>query len=436
MRGNDMSVTKTEDNWPLPAAEPEEVGISSQRLARIGPAMRRYIDERKVPNVITLVARHGRVVHFEAQGYMDLESQKPVHPDARFRLYSNTKPITGVATMILYEEGLLDISDPISRFIPAFKNPRVRTLEPPATPDPERAFMMPTVPARREITLRDCLRNASGIASPMRAPLQLLNENREAVIGAGWLPSADAERPATIRERLDHLARLPLNFHPGTEWEYHVGYPAAGVVLETASGMSLEQLFRERIFEPLGMKDSSFYLRDGELDRFPTCYRPGREGGEWKLQVVDLPESSPKAKGPKTIFDAGGGFGGVLSTISDYSRLAQMLLNGGELDGVRILGRKSVELMTSSHTNDLPIPMLGVGWGFGLGVGVRTAMIGRPSMRSVGAYGWGGAAGTTYFADPKEGLFAACFTQVLAHNAMPGNMYQEDFERLVYQALV
>ncbi len=166
--------TEPGGNWPLPAAEPEEVGLSSEQLARIRPAMQRYIDERKVPNVITLVARHGKIVHLEAQGYMDFESRRPVQTDSFFRLYSNTKPITGVATMILVEEGRLGINDPVSKFVPAFKNPRVRTLQPSATPDPDRAFMMPTEPARREITVLDCLRNTSGLATPARAPIQML----------------------------------------------------------------------------------------------------------------------------------------------------------------------------------------------------------------------------------------------------------------------
>lgn len=431
-----MTLAHSNEGWPLPAAEPEEVGMSSGRLSRIGPAMRRYVDEGKVPNVITLLARRGRVVHAEAVGYMDIESKLPVRSDAIFRLYSNTKPITGVATMILYEEGLLDIEDPVSRFLPAFKNPRVLSLNAAGAGDPRRAFMMPTVPARRGITVRDCLRNTTGLATPRRTPIQVLSENREAVEGAGWLPDAAGASSSSVRSRVDSLARLPLSYQPGTEWEYHVGYPVIGAVLEVASGMTLEQLYRERIFDPLDMKDSSFYLPGGQLDRFPTCYRPQYDGQEWRLAVADRPETSEKVTGSRTEFDAGGGLGGVLSTAADYARLAQMLLNGGELDGARIIGRKSVEMMTRSHTHDLPIPMLGVGWGFGLGVGVRTATIGRAQMRSVGSYGWGGAAGTAYFADPSEDLFGICFTQVMSHAVMPGCTYQEEFERLVYQALV
>jgi len=416
-------------------AKPEAVGLSSERLARIGPAMQAYIDAQKVPNVLTLVARHGQIVHSDVRGCMDFESQTPVRDDTFFRLYSNTKPITGVAMMVLYEDGLLNINDPVSKFLPAFKNPRVLALD--ALPDPDRPFMLPTVPAKREITLRDCLRNTTGLATSRRAPIQLMNESREAVNKTGWLPNApEYSRPSSMLEHVENLAKLPLTFQPGTEFEYHVGYAVAGAALEVASGMNLGQLFSERIFRPLGMKDAAHYLPEGELSRFPTCYRPGREGEEWKLQVVDRPETSERAKGPRVLFDAGGTFGGLLSTIGDYARFAQMLLNGGELDGARIISRKSVEMMTSSHTHDMPIPMLGAGFGFGLGVGVRTANIGRPMLRTIGSYGWGGAAGTWYFADPKEDLFGIIFTQVMGHMVMPDNLFQEDFERLVYQALV
>ena len=432
-----MNTDKSNDTWPLPMAEPEKVGFSSERLAMIHPTMQKFIDDEKVPNIIALVARHGKIVHFEAQGYMDIESKQPVKEDAFFRLYSNTKPITGIATMILYEEGLLNLDDPVSKYIPAFSNPQVLTTQPTIPLDPARAYMVPTAPARRGITIRDCLRNTTGLLSPMRAPIQLINEQREAVTAAGWLQAITGAPPApTFKERVENLAKLPLSANPGTEWLYHSGYPIVGVVLEMVAGKNLEEFYRERIFGPLNMKDASFYLPEGQLDRFPDCYRPHREGHEWKLEVADRAETSEKVKGPKQYFPAGGDMGGLLSTIADYARIGQMLLNGGELDGVRILGRKSVEMMTSNHTGDMPIPMLGQGFGFGMGVCVRTGIRKYPTMRSMGAYGWGGAAGTTYFADPKEDLFGLCFTQVLNHMMMPGNTYQETFERLVYQALV
>jgi len=234
---------------------------------------------------------------------------------------------------------------------------------------------------------------------------------------------------------VEALAKLPLESQPGTRFEYQVGYPVVGTVLEIVTGKTLEEFYQERIFRPLGMKDTSFYLPRNKLDRFPTLYRPVREDGGWKLSVAEVPETSEKVTGPKTHFEAGGGAGGVLSTAADYTRFAQMLLNGGELDGTRIISRKTVELMTNSHTGDVPLSIPGPGFGFGMGVGVYLGG-GIPIMRSVGTYGWGGAAGTTYFADPKEDLICVCFSQVFMHQVMINNTYQEEFERLVYQSLL
>jgi CubicO group peptidase (beta-lactamase class C family) len=427
-----MSATKSKNVWPLPAAEPEEVGFSSERLARIRPAMQKYIDNHEVPCMITLVARHGKIVHFEAQGYMDIESKRPVRKDAFFRMWSNSKPITGVATMMLYEDGLLNLDDPISKFIPSFKNPKLSNMAGGGMGD----LVQTAVPARREITVRDCLRNTTGLAMVSRLPVQAMTRYQDVMIKARLINGPEEKRAKTIREMVENLGSLPLSANPGTEWQYHVGFPVISTVLEIVSGMTLDKLYRERIFKPLKMKDSSFYLPEGQLDRFTTSYRLQDEGGKSKLVVVDKPETSEKVKGPKNWFCGGGDRGGVLSTVSDYARLAQMLLNGGELDGVRILGRKTVELMTSNHTRDIPIPMLGHGFGFGIGVGVRVESKGNPLIRSVGSYGWGGAAGTGYFADPKEDLFAIYFTQIMGRGMIPSGNYVQDMERLVYQALI
>lgn len=426
-----MSQKKSSANWPLPMAKPEEVGFSSERLARIRPSLQKFIDKQMVPNIVTLVARHGKVVHYEAQGYMDFESKKPATKETIYRLWSNTKPITGTATMICVEDGLLNLDDPVSKYIPAFKNQVVR-----AEPGAGRGGPMgiAPVPVVREITIRDCLRNTTGLSTARRAPLSYLNEFRDVLPKSGLL--IGLERPSgSIRETVEALAKLPLESQPGTQFEYHAGYPVVGVILEIVTGKSLEEFYQERIFKPLGMKDSSFYLPRNKLDRFPTLYRPVRETGNWKLDVAEKPETSEKVTGPKTYFEAGGGAGGVLSTAADYARIAQMLLNGGELDGVRILGRKTVELMTSSHTGDIDIGLTGPGFGFGIGVGVYKGG-GIPIMRSAGTYGWGGAAGTTCFIDPKEDLVCVCFTQVFMHQVMIDNTFQEDFERLVYQSLI
>ena len=424
-----MNPKKTDTNWPLPSVEPEKAGFSSKRLARICPGLQKFIDKQMVPNLITLVARHGKVVHYEAQGYMDFASRKPAKKDTIYRLWSNSKPITGTATMICVEDGLLKLDDPVSKYIPAFKNQVVRT-------ELSRGALsgVPAVPVERDITVRDCLRNTTGLASARRAPLSYLTEFKDALQKSGVLISP--ERPSgTIRDMVEALASLPLESQPGTRFEYQVGYPVVGLILEIVTGKTLEEFYQERIFKPLGMKDTSFYLTEDKINRFPTLYRPVLEKGKWKLSVAEKPETSEKVTGPKTYFEAGGGGGGVLSTAADYARFAQMLLNGGELDGVRILGRKTVELMTSSHTGDMFLPLPGPGFGFGMGVGVYKGGD-IPIMRSIGTYGWSGAAGTTYFADPKEDLICVCFSQVFMHQVMGDNTYQEEFERLVYQSLL
>jgi len=431
-----MSSSKSKSVWPLPVAEPEEVGFSSERLARIRPAMQKYIDNCEVPCMITLVARHGKIVHFEAQGYMDVESKRPVRKDAFFRLWSNSKPIAGVATMILYEDGLLNLDDPISKFIPTFKNPTLSPVAAGVIIEPSQAMMPQAIPARREITVRDCLRNTTGLAMVSRLPIQMMARYNDVLIKARMISGPKEKRAKSVREMVENHGILPLSANPGTEWQYQVGYPVVGMVIEIVSGMTLDEFYKERIFKPLQMKDSSFYLPESQLDRFTTSYRLEREGDKWKLVVVDRPETSEKVKGPKTWFEAGGDRGGVLSTVSDYARFAQMLLNGGEMDGVRVLGRKTVELMTSNHTGDILIPMLGNGYGFGMGVEVRVESKGNPLLRSIGSYGWGGAAGTRYFADPKEDFFVICFTQLMGRGMIPTGDYVQDMQRLVYQALI
>ena len=232
------------------------------------------------------------------------------------------------------------------------------------------------------------------------------------------------------------MAELPLAAHPGEQFGYHVGYPVLTAVLEEASGQPLDVFFREAIFEPLGMQDTDFYVADDAVHRFGANYTPREIDGEMRLVAVEKAATSEKVVGPKTEFSAGGDMGGVLSTAGDYARFGQMLLNGGELDGVRILGRKTVDMMIGNHTGDMVIPMTGPGFHWGLGVAMYHGRGRAPLIRSVGTYGWGGAAGTTYFGDPAEELIGVCLTQVMAAGMMPNNTYQEDFQRLVYQALV
>ncbi len=424
-------------NWPLPLAEPEEVGMSSERLSRIRPAMQKFIDSEIDPNFNTMIIRHGKIVYYEAQGFMDIESKKPVQKDTMYRLWSNTKPITGVATMICLEEGLLTLDDPISKYIPVFKNPVVRVLDPPRTQERSRPNLMgmtPVVPANREVTIRDCLRNTTGFATAANAPVQYLTQFHDIFPNKEWFTGPNTT--LSIKEVVEAQARLPLESQPGTRFEYQVGFPVVSQILEMVTGKTLGEFYKERIFEPLGMKDSAFYLPKKKLDRFPTCYRPAPSKDGWKLVVSELPEKSERVLGPQAYYEGGGGGGGVLSTTADYARFAQMLLNGGELEGGRIIGRKTVELMSSSHTaEDLYIPLTGPGFGFGMGVGVYKGCT-PPLMRSIGTYGWSGAAGTTCIIDPREDLIWLCFTQVMMHQMMPGNTCHEDFERMVYQSLI
>jgi CubicO group peptidase (beta-lactamase class C family) len=435
-----MKPEKTKSNYPLPVAEPEEVGVSSKNLTLLHSCSQKYIDSHKVPNLITLVARHGKIVHYEAQGYMDCDSRKPVRKDTICRLWSNSKPITGAATMICVQDGLLSLDDPVSRFIPAFKNPVVRVDEiqylsrslKPSNASPMSTY---TVPAEREITIRDCLCNTTGLASLRTAPLQYLMEYKDIIQDAGLLTPPNKE-PDNMRKTIEALAHLPLDAQPGTKFVYQVGYPIISLIIPMVTGMSLEDFYQKRIFKPLGMLDSSFYLPENKLDRFSTCYWPIQEGDQWKLAVMDRPETSEKLKRPGVYCDGGGSRGGVLSTVADYARFAQMLLNGGELEGERILSRKSVKIMTSNHTGDVYVTMPGPpGYGFGLGVGIYKGG-GLPNLRSIGTYGWTGAGGTCYFADPEEDLLCIIFTQVFAHWVFPDSLFQDELERLVYQSLI
>jgi CubicO group peptidase (beta-lactamase class C family) len=432
-----MDMENSANSWPLPFTKPENVGVSSERLGHIRASLQKYIDARKVPHLITLIARHGKIVHYEAQGYMDFENQKPIRKDAIFRLWSNTKPISGVATMICLEEGLLSLDEPVSRYIPAFKNPRVKIDEVQAANKgiPVLLGVTPTVPADREITVRDCLSNTTGLATVSDAPIQyVMEEFRDIIQETGFL-SAPEKQPENIRQKVEALAKLPLESQPGTQYVYQMGFFLLSVILEMVTGKSLEEFYQERIFRPLGMKDTSFYLPPEKLERFPACYCPVVKSRHMELAVMEHPETSEKVVGLGKYFEAGGGAGGVLTTAGDYARFAQMLLNGGELDGVRLLGRKTVELMTSIHTGDVALPSPGPDFGFGLGVGVYKG--GRyPGWRSIGTYGWSGAAGTIYFEDPKEDLIGVCFTQVIRHKWIEDNDFQEEFERLAYQSLI
>ena len=410
----------------LPIGDAAALGFDPQRLARIGPAMQAFVDDGRVPNLVTLVARRGRMVHQHACGVLDLDDDAPAGLDTLFRMWSNTKPIGGVATLVLYERGALTPDDPVAKYLPEYADMRVFNPREPMAP----------VAAKRPITIRDCLTNTTGLADPATMPHFYRQQYRDALATLGWIRSGDEDAGAADnRERVRAQAKLPLAAQPGERFGYHVGYPLLSAVLEAASGQRLDAFFHDSIFAPLGMEDTAFYLQEGQLPRFGASYVPREVDGKMRLVAMDKAATSEKTVGPQRLFSAGGDGGGVLTTVGDYARFGQMLLNGGVLDGARILGRKTVDLMIGNHTGDMVIPMTGPGFHWGLGVATYHGRGRPPLIRSAGTYGWGGAAGTTYFADPSEELLGVCLTQVMAHGTMPNNTYQEDFQRLVYQAL-
>ena len=395
----------------LPAAAPESVGMSAARLQRLSAAMKRAVDEGKAPGIVTLVARKGKVVHFESVGQLDREKQVAMPRDAIFRIASMSKAITSVAAVTLMEDGNLLLEDPVSKFIPAFKKTTVM-LPPTPTAGPV------SVPARREITIRDLLTHTAGISygtDALEAPYKASNLYL-------WY-FADKDEP--IGTSMERLASLPFAAQPGERWVYGFATDLLGAVIEKASGMPLDQFFRTRIFEPLKMTDSCFYLPPAKATRFAAVYSAGPNG------LTRAPDhgrgQGDYVTGPRKAFSGGAG---LLSTASDYARFLQMLLNGGELDGVRLLSPKSVQLMTSNHVGNLYLDGR-LGFGLGFEIVEHVGRTGRPG--SVGEFGWGGAYYTKFWVDPVEKVVAVFMTQMLPST---GPAVQDQFRMLVNQAIV
>ena len=374
----------------LPSAEPEEVGMSSERLLRLTHALQAYVDEGRLPGVVAMVLRNGRVVYHEAVGNRDIEAGAPMRPDAIFRIASQTKALVSVAIMMLQEDGALLISDRVSTHLPSFS---ATTVAEPLDDGYE------IVPARRPITIRDLLTHTAGI-------------------GYGYGPGADAWREAEItgwyfahrdepvRETIDRMAGLPFQAQPGARFVYGYNTDILGAVVEAASGMSLDAFLLERILDPLDMRDTHFYLPGEKEARLATVYNladslrraPSGPGMQTQGQYVE---------GPRVSFSGGAG---LLSTARDYGRFLQMLLDGGELEGVRLLSPSSVALMTQNHIGDL---YAAPGMGFGLGFSVRLDVGAAGAPGSTGEFGWGGAYHSTYWVDPLEDLVVLYFTQVI-----------------------
>ena len=399
----------------VPTAEPETVGMSTERLERLDRVMQAYIDREEVAGAVTLVARRGKVVNFSAQGRRDVENGKAMTHDTIFRMASMTKPIASVALMMLYEEGHFQLRDPISKWLPEFAEMQV------AIPAPERERLTgryKLVPAAGPITVQHLLTHTAGLANTYRGLTQ-----------PDFQALAAARKPDdTVGDMVKQLAKLPLNFHPGDRWEYGRATDVVGRLVEVMSGKTLDAFFRERIFGPLDMPDTHFYLPQSKLDRFAALYGPDDDG---RIVLTEAPTADSRfVREPHVYFS---GAGGLVSTARDYFRFQQMMLNGGELDGVRILSRKTVELMTANHTGDFGIWLAGPGYGFGLGYAIVTDLGPSATPRSEGSYYWGGAFGTIFWVDPSEELIGIMLTQMRPYTHL---RIRDDLATMTYQAIV
>ena len=390
----------------LPMASPETVGMSSERLARVDEYFQRFIDDNQIAGAVALVARHGKVVHHSAVGWKHKEANLPMTTDAIFTMMSMTKPIVSAGLMMLFEEGRFRLDDPIADWIPEYADHMVIEREGPS---------QRRVVEARPVTIRHVLTHTSGLTlNPNNAGLS--EADRRHVTN-------DGEPIATIGERVARAARIPGAFHPGDYWQYGSSTDYVAVLVEKISGMPIDAFLKERIFEPLGMEDTFYNVPREKVARVAAVYRGGRDG---QLMLTRAPEF----REPTTYFP---GVAGLNGTSADYFRFAQMIANGGELDGVRLLGRMTVDLMISSHTADKDIYIRGPGYGFGLGFGVLVDPTQSFDTLSPGSYGWGGAYGTLYWADPAEDLIGLMFIQLPGHG--PLNIRQR-FTNVVTQAVV
>ena len=388
----------------LVPGKPEEAGFSAERLARVREAVKRHLDAGSPSGAVTLVARRGKIVHLEAHGLMDVESKKPMPKDGIFRLASTSKPITAAAVLMMIEEGKIRLADPVSRFIPEFKSMKVAVPRPGGS-----GKEFDTVPAAREITVRDLLTHGSGLMS--------------GGLGNGAAPRREATD--TLATFIPKLASVPLDFQPGTLWRYsgQAGFDVLSRIVEIASGLPYDRFLRERLFDPLGMKDTGFFAPPDRAGRLVTLYRRTPEG---KLERV--PDQSGLSS---TSYFAGSG--GMVSTVEDYAKFAQMMLNGGELNGRRYLGPRTVQMMTTNHTGDMVNGQFGRparGMGFGLGVQVNEDPAASGLPQSKGAWGWAGGFGTNFNVEPAEQMVTVVFIQT------PNGALQRDVETAIRQAIM
>jgi CubicO group peptidase (beta-lactamase class C family) len=401
----------------LPVAKPEDLGLAPDRLQRIHEMIMRRVEAGDISGAVTMVARRGRLVHFEAHGLMDLEAKKPMTKDALFRLASSTKPVTATAILILMEEGKLKLTDPVAKYIPEFKNSKVaveaaRTPAPMSDQGPESGERYYTVPASHDITIIDLLTHTSGLGSG-------------GITGPDLQKLLQARTPTeTLADFIPRLGALALDFQPGTEWRYSglAGFDTLGRIVEIVSGTTLDQFLRKRLFEPLGMDNTWFNVPEKELPRIATIYNRTPSG----LQKP----AAPFRIGSPVYFS---GAGGLTSAAPDYLQFAQMLCDGGQLNGKRILSPWTVDLMLSNNVGELFAGQIGrppKGVGFGLGGEVVVSAVDARLRKPNGSYGWDGAFGTYWWVNRKEQMAVVLFVQT------PGRSLQYDFDNAVSQAVI
>jgi CubicO group peptidase (beta-lactamase class C family) len=389
---------------PLPSARPEEVGLYQPALDRLCAALNDRIASGHLPGAVALIARHGKVAFHQAFGRLDPATDAPMAPDAIFRIYSMTKPIVSVAVMMLWEEGRLLLSDPISKYIPEFADTSVGVIE---------GGSIRRTPVRAPITVQDLLRHTSGLTYEFRGTTPIHKAYGEARVAR--LKQSNADQAAA-------LAGLPLLYQPGTRWEYSRSTDVLGRLVEVISGQSLGTFLSERIFGPLGMVDSGFWVPEAQQIRIAEPFAKDPEGGT-EVSLLDVRRPA--------LFESGGG--GMVSTAMDYARFMAMLMGNGRLGQIRLLGRKTIELMTSDHLGGLPSTpdLLPPGHGFGLGFAVRVKPGMAPFSGSVGNFEWHGMAGTTFWVDPVERLCAVLMIQAPVQRGH----YRVLFRDLVYAAI-
>jgi CubicO group peptidase (beta-lactamase class C family) len=403
---------------PRPQA-PDTGGLAPERVQPLDRLLADAVEKKQIAGGVALLARDGRVVYLRAAGQADVEAGRAMTPDTIFRIASMTKPITSAAALMLADEGRLALTDPVSRFIPEFRGQKVLVPK-------DGGF--DTVPAEREVTVRDLLTHTSGVCYSFFAPKYLGDLYREAGVEDGVV-----QTELTLEENVRRLARLPLAHQPGRAFTYGLNTDVLGRVVEVAAGQDLDTVFRTRIFEPLSLRDTSFWLPDQKKARLAALYRPGPDKtiqrvGEEPVQIGNLRYSASfQYSGPKRHCS---GCAGLVSTAADYARFLQMLLNGGELDGVRLLKPETVRQMTANQIGELRIAGPH-GDRFGYGFGVVTAKSAAMPM-SVGSYSWGGLFNTFFWVDPERRLVGVLLTQLYPYDHLP---LRGDFLKQVYAVL-